>query len=156
MNNIFSNLIGGLNSKIKMNTIDKKEAIAKRIAAKKIGLPKPTKNSVFVNPTVEAFFDNKFDYFDSKFYLEMKEDYLARAEVGKEKYGTYLTTFNSRGNELGPWLDTYQEALDGIAYSTQGILESEKGSQKEGAFIKIRDHFFEAAYMCKLYIDILS
>ena len=156
MENIFSNLIGSLNSKIKMNTINKKEAITKRVAAKEIELPKATKDSVFVNPFVEALFDDKFVYFGSRVYLEMKEDYLARAEAGKEKYGTYLTTFNKRGNELGPWLDAYQEALDGLAYSTQGILESEKGSQKQNAFIKIRDYFFEAAYMCKLYIDILS
>ena len=40
---------------------------------------------------------------------EMKEDYLAEQKLGKEKYGTYLTTFNMEEMELGPWLDTYQK-----------------------------------------------
>ena len=49
------------------------------------------------------------------------EDLKARAEYGKQKYGTYLETHNQR---TGLW-DAYQEALDLVMYLRQVLLEGE-------------------------------
>ena len=46
-------------------------------------------------------------------------DLVARAEHGKQTYGTYLETFNGR-NALQ---DAYEEALDLAMYLKQAILE---------------------------------
>ena len=48
-------------------------------------------------------------------------DIRARAEMGKEKYGTYLETFNGRS----ALLDAYQEALDLAQYLKQLLMEEE-------------------------------
>ena len=51
------------------------------------------------------------------------KDLVARAEFGREKYGTYLMTNNGR-NAL---MDAYQEALDLVMYLRQAIEETVKG-----------------------------
>jgi hypothetical protein len=48
-------------------------------------------------------------------------DIRERAEMGKQKYGTYLETHNGRD---ALW-DAYQEALDLVMYLRQAILEAE-------------------------------
>lgn len=48
-------------------------------------------------------------------------DLQERAEVGREKYGTYLMTNNGRN----PLWDAYQEALDLAMYLRQKLLEEE-------------------------------
>jgi len=50
-------------------------------------------------------------------------DLQERAETGKAKYGTYLTT----GNGRNPLWDAYQEALDLAMYLRQALLEQEGG-----------------------------
>ena len=47
------------------------------------------------------------------------EDIKARAEFGKDMYGTYLRTRNGRD----ALMDAYQEALDLCMYLAQAILE---------------------------------
>lgn len=49
------------------------------------------------------------------------EDIKSRAEMGKEKYGTYLRTYNGRD---ALW-DCYQEAIDLVMYLRQRLLEEE-------------------------------
>ena len=50
-------------------------------------------------------------------------DHEKRIEMGEKKYGQRLRTNNGRD-----WvLDCYQEALDGISYSAQGVLEGDDG-----------------------------
>lgn len=49
------------------------------------------------------------------------KDLQDRAEMGKEKYGTYLMTHNGR-NTL---MDAYQEALDLVMYLRQALYEQE-------------------------------
>ncbi len=50
------------------------------------------------------------------------DDLNARAEMGKEKYGHYLETFNGRD----ALMDAYQEALDLCMYLKQAILERDR------------------------------
>lgn len=52
-------------------------------------------------------------------------DLQERAETGKAKYGTYLTTNNGRN----PLWDAYQEALDLAMYLRQALLEQEGGAK---------------------------
>ena len=55
-----------------------------------------------------------------KIVLELvMKDLNDRAEVGKEKYGTYLMTNNGRDSLM----DAYQEALDLVMYLRQAIEE---------------------------------
>lgn len=49
----------------------------------------------------------------------MRADLQARAIDGAEKYGTVLRTHNGRVAIV----DAYQEALDGVMYLAQGVLE---------------------------------
>lgn len=49
------------------------------------------------------------------------EDLEARAEAGKQKYGTYLMTHNGRR----ALIDAYQEALDLVMYLRQCIAEAQ-------------------------------
>ena len=50
---------------------------------------------------------------------ELSKHIQMRAEMGREKYGTYLKTDNGRN----PLVDAYQEALDQIGYLRQAIAE---------------------------------
>lgn len=52
-------------------------------------------------------------------FPEVAADLEARVQWGASKYGTRLKTHNGR-NAL---MDAYQEALDGLNYSTQAHLE---------------------------------
>jgi hypothetical protein len=55
-----------------------------------------------------------------KIVLELvMKDLNDRAQVGKEKYGTYLMTNNGRD----ALMDAYQEALDFVMYLRQAIEE---------------------------------
>jgi len=56
------------------------------------------------------------------------EDLRARAEMGKRKYGNYLTTDNGRD----ALMDAYQEQLDSIMYTRQLILEREEELELSG------------------------
>ncbi len=56
-------------------------------------------------------------------YKYVLRDIAERVLVGKERYGTYLQTFNGRN----PLIDAYQEALDLVMYLRQAILEIESG-----------------------------
>ena len=50
------------------------------------------------------------------------DDLEVRAEFGKTKYGTYLRTNNGRDAAM----DLYQESLDAVMYSAQGLLEGDR------------------------------
>jgi hypothetical protein len=50
---------------------------------------------------------------------EIAEDIEARIRLGERKYGTRLKAFNGRD----PYMDLYQEVLDGINYSQQCVIE---------------------------------
>ncbi len=69
---------------------------------------------------------------------EVAKDHEKRIEMGEKKYGQRLRTNNGRD-----WLlDCYQEALDGISYSAQGVLEGDDGGVLIGFALlarKIRD-----------------
>jgi len=56
-------------------------------------------------------------------------DLQARAELGREKYGMYLQTFNGRDTLM----DAYQEALDLCMYLRQAIAERETAAQQPPA-----------------------
>lgn len=49
-------------------------------------------------------------------------DLTDRREMGKQKYGTELKSFNGRS----PLVDAYQEALDLCLYLKQALMELEK------------------------------
>ena len=52
-------------------------------------------------------------------------DLQERAEIGKEKYGTYLRANNGRD---ALW-DLYQELLDGVMYIRQLIIERDQNDR---------------------------
>jgi hypothetical protein len=54
-------------------------------------------------------------------FVEMIHDLSRRAEVSKERYGTYLRTHNGRR----ALVDAYQEALDLCMYLKQLLMEAE-------------------------------
>lgn len=70
--------------------------------------------------------------------FEVMQDLINRAQVGKEKYGTYLRTQNGR-NALN---DALQEALDLVMYLKQAIMEREKTCTCPTATINGRDNRF--------------
>lgn len=49
-------------------------------------------------------------------------DIQARAEAGKQRYGTYLKTNNGRD----ALMDAYQEAIDLVMYLRQALLERDE------------------------------
>ncbi len=54
---------------------------------------------------------------------QVATDHEKRIDMGEKKYGQRLRPNNGRD-----WvLDCYQEALDGISYSGQGVLEGDDG-----------------------------
>ncbi len=53
---------------------------------------------------------------------QLDADLVARAEMGKEKYGTYLRANNGRSAIV----DFYQEILDAIMYAQQGRVEGDE------------------------------
>lgn len=65
---------------------------------------------------------------DSLGLQSIGEDLAARAEMGREKYGTYLRTCN--GRDAG--IDLLQELLDAVMYSAQCKMEG----KPEGAYFE--------------------
>ena len=61
------------------------------------------------------------------------KDLIDRAEVGKEKYGTYLMTHNGRD----ALMDAYQEACDLLMYLGQCILERDNDLQLQLLFTQV-------------------
>jgi hypothetical protein len=59
------------------------------------------------------------------------EDLVKRSEMGKEKYNTYLETFNGRD----ALMDLYQELLDACMYLRQTITERRKMEQNGKDFM---------------------
>ena len=60
----------------------------------------------------------------------LREDLIARAEIGFKKYGTKLRVKNGRRAIV----DLYQELLDALMYSMQARLE---GDREAGKFVEI-------------------
>ena len=57
---------------------------------------------------------------DPQLVYQVAEDLVARAEVGRERYGTYLEAHNGRDATM----DAYQEALDLLMYLEQIRIEA--------------------------------
>lgn len=53
--------------------------------------------------------------------LALREDLLARAQMGQQKYGTMLRINNGRRATV----DVYQEVLDAVMYSMQARIEKQ-------------------------------
>lgn len=70
---------------------------------------------------------------DSAVLHHVINDLNARAEMGKERYGHYLETFNGRD----ALMDAYQEALDLCMYLRQVILEREARAKEIERFNKL-------------------
>lgn len=62
--------------------------------------------------------------------LAVREDLIARAEVGALKYGTKLRVNNGRRAIV----DMYQEVLDGLMYSQQARKE---GDKQAGTYVEL-------------------
>lgn len=60
----------------------------------------------------------------------IREDLIARAEIGEKKYGTKLRIKNGRRAIV----DLYQEIMDGIMYSAQARIE---GDEQGGQYVEI-------------------
>lgn len=60
-------------------------------------------------------------YGNTDFGRQIREDLLARAELGFTKYGTHLQANNGRD----ALMDMYQEALDAVNYAVQVEVEGE-------------------------------
>jgi hypothetical protein len=56
---------------------------------------------------------------------EIAEDIEARIRLGERKYGTRLKAFNGRD----AYMDAYQEILDFLNYTMQGVVERREGCQ---------------------------
>lgn len=63
--------------------------------------------------------------------LAVREDLIARAEVGALKYGTKLRVNNGRRAEV----DVYQELLDGLMYAMQARMEG--GNKVASNFVEL-------------------
>lgn len=100
--------------------------------------PLPTKGEVVVQNMLYIG-----AYRHSRYRLVI-QDIQARGEMGKQKYGTYLMTHNSRNADL----DLYQELCDAIAYSTQGMLEEEDEEQLASRS-RDTDMLFALAWKCR-------
>jgi hypothetical protein len=61
----------------------------------------------------------------SRGLAQIAEDIEARIRMGEKKYGTRLRSHNGRN----AMVDAYQELLDFLNYSMQGIIEGQEGSQ---------------------------
>lgn len=60
----------------------------------------------------------------------LREDLLARADVGLKKYGTKLRVNNGRKAAV----DAYQEVMDGVMYAMQARME---GDHKIGRHLEV-------------------
>lgn len=114
-----------------------------------LNLSEPKAGETMVLPFVLSYLDNANIEHQDEMYEIIKNDCKARADEGAKKYGTYLMTNNGRGGYLGPFADLYQEALDGIFYSTQGVLSYKAGSDELRAMEFAREMFIAAAYVLR-------
>jgi hypothetical protein len=76
---------------------------------------------------------------------QVTTDLRKRAEIGKERYGTYLQPFNGRD----ALLDSYEEALDLATYLMQAVVES-KAKPADEVYWAYRDALCVAARIAKL------
>jgi len=88
--------------------------------------PAPTGEGAVILPFAVGRADRKASVARGQGYPKLAENYemvsaalLARAEMGKAKYGTYLRASNGRN----PLVDLYQEILDAIMYAEQCYYE---------------------------------
>lgn len=80
---------------------------------------------------------------------QVTKDLIDRAELGKNKYGTYLYTGNGR-NTL---MDFYQEVLDGLMYSKAWLLEN--ADQSDSYFYKVIEFNFQSLITMAVSIRIM-
>lgn len=76
---------------------------------------------------------------------QVTTDLCKRAEIGKERYGTYLQPHNGRD---ALW-DSYEEALDLATYLMQVVVET-GSTKKDEEYWAYRDALYVAARIAKL------
>ena len=64
----------------------------------------------------------KPEWYDMAALARVQGDLTLRAEMGREKYGTYLRVNNGRNVRL----DLYQEVMDALMYSEQLVMEGDR------------------------------
>lgn len=148
----FNRLNQMLMKKVDME-LDKRKNTTLQLAVTPVAPPEGNGKLVF--PIVQSYLGHQTKIFDNETYKRISEDFMGRCQWGKEKYGTYLRTNNGRGDEYGPLIDIYQEALDGLAYTTQAIME-EKNSNNRLVFMNMREHFLAVCFSCKLQIELIE
>jgi hypothetical protein len=80
----------------------------------------------------------------SEVVAALRTDMHARDDMGRVKYGTPLTA----GNGRNPWMDAYQEALDGCAYSRQMVDEAATDYERNEA-AGVYEAFLRLAFRLK-------
>lgn len=77
---------------------------------------------------------------------QIADDLRARAEMGKDRYGTLLMTHNGRDAVM----DCYQECLDALMYIMQAKLESTPDESQ--ALSRVRLYLYVATDWLKEFI----
>lgn len=109
-----------------------------RLAA--IPQPAPTGEGAIVLDSAVQFIDGMlvagFGPVRNHSLTWVRDDLLARAEMGRQKYGTLLRTHNGRD----PIVDQYQEVLDALMYSRQS---RDEGDAEGSVFFETYLHIAE-------------
>lgn len=101
----------------------------------KLDQPDPIKNSQepLWPMVINDISEHSFEY-GVELASKLIEDAKERHEVGVKRYGTPLQAFNGRK----PIVDAYQEALDLLVYTKQGLMEESDSYRRE-----VLDHLYE-------------
>ncbi len=98
-----------------------KKTSEQRLAA--IAEPAPTGDGAIVLDTVLQHLGNMVNVRQIPFtaFEPLREDLIARADMGLKKYGTKLRVKNGRKAAV----DLYQEVMDGMMYAMQARMEGD-------------------------------
>ncbi len=98
-----------------------KKTSEQRLAA--VAEPVPTGDGAIVLDTVLQHLGNMVNVRQIPFtaFEPLREDLIARADMGLKKYGTKLRVKNGRKAAV----DAYQEVMDGMMYTMQARLEGD-------------------------------
>ena len=98
-----------------------KKTSEQRLAA--VAEPSPTGDGAIVLDTVLQHLGNMVNVRQIPFtaFEPLREDLIARADMGLKKYGTKLRVKNGRKAAV----DAYQEVMDGMMYTMQARLEGD-------------------------------
>lgn len=90
--------------------------------------------------------DEAIRYVELMGWPGLADDLHARAEMGKDRYGTLLMTHNGRDAVM----DCYQECLDALMYITQAKLELP--AEESQQLLTARTYLFVATKCLKEFI----